>query len=579
MKIILSSIVLLITFCNISNQGKQSIKSADENDKYEVQNVLIKTRDGGTISAIVVKDKGVTASQPVILQYTIYARANDIESLKESVDKGYIGVMAYSRGKHYSPDEIWPYENDANDSYDVIDWISKQKWSDGTVGMFGGSYNGFTQWAATKKLHPALKTIVPYVANRPGMGLPMENNIFINPNYEWVFYVGNNRYLDTIAGNDRQRSREMQNKWWETGVAYKMMDSIDQRPNKWFQRWISHPSFDGYWQKMAPYEKDFAQIDIPVLTIDGYYNDSQNSSLYYLREHYKHNPDAEHYLIIGPYGHFGAQRGGFPKVNGYEVDQEALINTNEITYQWFDYIFKEGVKPKILKDKINYQVMGANEWRSAPAIEKVNNDYLKLYLVDERSEGLYSLKPEKPVGEKYLGQEVDFSDRDNWHNLNYYPDPIILEELNTRRGIFFVSDPMQKSILVNGSFEGEIMASINKKDMDVGITLFELTPSGEYFHLSYIIFRASYAQDISKRNLLNPHVKETIPFANTHFVSKRLEKGSRLVLALDVNKNPFSQLNYGTGKDPSEETIADGKELLEIKWYNDSYVRIPIWKE
>lgn len=576
MKILLSSIVLLFVFCNTSKQKNETANLLI--NKYDIQDILIETRDGATISAIVVKEKGITMPQPVILQYTIYAKGNDVESLMESVDRGYIGIMAYTRGKRYSSSEIWPYEKDANDAYDVIDWISKQKWCDGSVGMFGGSYNGFTQWASAKKLHPALKTIVPYVANRPGMGLPMENNIFINPNYEWAFYVGNNKYLDTIA-NDRQRTREMQNKWWETGVAYKRMDSIDKRPNKWFQRWISHPSFDEYWQKMAPYKEDFAQIDIPVLTIDGYYNDSQNSSLYYLREHNKYNPKAEHYLVIGPYGHFGAQRGGFPEVNGYKVDEEALINTNEITYQWFDYIFKDGDKPKILKDKINYQVMGANEWRSAPSIKEMSNEHLKLYLTDEKSEDFHFLKSEIPKNDKYLNQVIDFTDRDKWHNLNYYPDPIVLDELNTRRGLFFVSEPMSESILINGSFEGEIVASINKKDFDIGITLFELTPNGEYFHLSYIIFRASYAKDITKRNLITPNIKQAIPFTNTHLASKRLQKGSRLVVALDVNKNPFCQLNYGSGKHVSEETIEDGKESLKIKWYNDSYVRIPIWKD
>lgn len=579
MKIILSLFFVFAISCLSRDKSKEALKNEDSKPSYDIQDVLIKTRDGATISAIVVKEKGVTTPQPVILQYTIYARGNDVESLKGSVDKGYIGVMAYSRGKHLSSDEIWPYENDANDAYDVIDWISKQKWSDGEVGMFGGSYNGFTQWAAVKKLHPSLKTIVPYVANRPGMGLPMENNIFINPNYEWAFYVGNNKYLDTIAGNDRQRSRKMQNKWWETGVAYKKIDSIDKRPNKWFQRWISHPSFNEYWQKMAPYKEDFAQIDIPVLTIDGYYNDSQNSSLYYFREHYKYNPKAEHYLIIGPYDHFGAQWGGYPEVNGYKVDQDALINTYQTTYQWFDYVFKNGDKPKILKDKINYQVMGANEWRNSPTIEKMNNEYLKLFLVDEKSEGFYSLKLAKPKKDTYLNQEVDFADRDRWHNLNYYPDPIILDELNTRRGIFFVSEPMKESLLVNGSFEGEIIASINKKDLDIGITLFELTPTGEYFHLSYTIFRASYAQDITNRNLLTPNIKQTIPFTNTHLVSKQLKKGSRLVVALDVNKNPFSQVNYGSGKNVSEETIADAKEPLRIKWFNDSYVKIPVWRD
>ncbi len=579
MKLALNLFIFLLISHNSSSQKKDIALLTNLNDGYHIQDVLIKTRDGATISAIVVKEKGVIAPQPVLLQYTIYARGNDIESLKGSVDRGYIGVIAYSRGKHYSSDEIWPYENDGNDAYDVIDWISKQNWSDGNVGMFGGSYNGFTQWAAAKKSHPALKTIVPYVANRPGMGLPMENNIFINPNYEWAFYVGNNKYLDTIAGNDRQRTRQMQNNWWKTGVAYKKMDSIDERPNKWFQRWISHPSFDEYWQQMAPYQEDFAQIDIPVLTIDGYYNDSQNSSLSYTREHYKYNPKAEHYLIIGPYGHFGAQRGGFPEVNGYKVDQDALINTYQITYEWFDYIFKNGVKPKILKDKINYQVMGANEWRSAPTLEKMNNEYLKLYLVDEKTEGFYSLKSEKQEKEKYLSQVVDFTDRDKWNNNNYYPDPIVLDELNTDSGYVFISEPMQESFLINGSFEGELIANINKKDMDVGVTLYELMPSGAYFHLSYIIFRASYAKDKTERNLLTPDVKETLPFTNTHLVSKQLEKGSRLVIFLDVNKNPFSQLNSGSGKDVSLETIADGEEPLRIMWYNESYVKIPIWKE
>lgn len=579
MKVNLYLIFIFFVGSTIPNTSIADIESSISKGPYDIQDILITTRDGATISAIVVKKKGVTTPQPVILQYTIYVRDNDVESLKESVDHGYIGIIAYTRGKRYSADEIWPYENDANDAYDVIDWISKQKWSDGNVGMFGGSYNGFTQWAAAKKLHPALKTIVPYVANRPGMGLPMENNIYINPNYEWAFYVGNNKYLDTIAGNDRQRSREIQNKWWETGVAYKKMDSIDNRSNKWFQRWISHPSFDNYWQKMAPYQKDFAQIDIPVLSIDGYYNDSQNSSLYYLKEHYKYNPKAEHYLVIGPYGHFGAQKGGFPEVNGYKVDRDAIINTKEITYQWFDYIFKNRAKPEILKDRINYQVMGANEWRSAPSIEEISNNHLKLYLTDEMTQGLHSLNSEKPKYDKYLSQVVDFADRDKWHNLNYYPDPIILNELNTRRGIFFISEPMREPLLINGSFEGELMVSINKKDMDVGITLFELTPTGEYFHLSYIVFRASFAKDITKRDLLTPGRRETIPFSNTHMVSKQLRKGSRLAIALDVNKNPFSQVNYGTGKDVSEETTADGKEPLEIKWFNKSYVKVPIWKD
>lgn len=578
MKILLNLCLILFLGCNSIEKKEDTTLLNDDN--YLIEDVLIETRDGAQLSAIICRKKDNTEPRAVILQSTIYVRdtGRDLKTIKESADRGYVGVIVYARGKRFSPNEIWPYENDANDTYDVIDWISKQKWCDGRVGMFGGSYNGFTQWASLKNPHPALKTIVPYVANRPGMGLPMENNVFINPNYEWAFYVGNNKSLDTIAGNDRQRYKRLMFKWWETGIPYKNIDSLDGVPNKWFQRWTDHPSFDEYWQKMAPYKKDFAQIDIPVLSIDGYYNDSQNSGLYYLKEHYKYNPNAEHYLIIGPYSHFGAQRNGAEEINGYQVDEDALINTNEITYQWFDYIFNEGDKPKKLKDKINYQVMGANEWRSASSLEEMSNDSLKLYLTTERYNDIYSLSNEEPRKSKFLSQTVDFADRETGNN-DYYPDPIIREEMDMSNGFNFISEPLEESIIVNGSFLGNLRVSINKKDFDFGVTLYEVMPDGKLFHLSYIIGRASYADDVENRKLLKPQEVERILFSNTHLVSKKLNKGSRLLVYVNVNKNPFSELNYGTGKTVSEESIEDADEPLEIKWFNDSYVVIPILTE
>jgi putative CocE/NonD family hydrolase len=581
LKTFLNFAVIFLVVLNSFGQQTKVAKQEGLKSAYDIQDsVMIKTQDGAFISAMVIRKKGMTTPKPVIFQYTIYVRdkGRDIKTLKEAADKDYVGVIAYTRGKRFSPSEIFPYENEANDAYDVIDWISKQEWCNGSVGMYGGSYNGFTQWAVCKKMHPALKTIVPYVANRPGMGLPMENNVFINPNYEWSFYVGNNKYLDTIAGNDRQRFRKMQNKWWETGVAYKKLDSIDGSPNRLFQRWISHPSFDEYWQKMAPYGKEFAQINIPVLSIDGYYNDSQNSGLYYVREHNKYNPKANHYLIIGPYSHLGAQREGDAVLNSYKVDSNALINTRKITYQWFDYILKNGAKPEMLKDKINYQVMGANEWRSAPSFDKMANGFLKMYLTDSKSGNFYALNSKKPIQKKYLYQEVNFADRETQNN-DYYPDPIIRKEIDTSNGFVFISEPLEEPMLINGSFLGEIKASINKKDMDIGVTLYEVMPNGDYFHLSYFIGRASYAKDITKRSLLKPNEITSIPFSNTHLVSKQLSKGSRLLVTINVNKNPFSQLNYGTGKEVSDETIEDGKEPLKVKWYNDSFVKIPIWKQ
>ena len=61
-------------------------------------------------------------------------------------------------------------------------------------------------------------------------------------------------------------------------------------------------------------------------------------------------------------------------------------------------------------------------------------------------------------------------------------------------------------------------------------------------------------------------------------MSRRLEKGSRLVMILKVVKESGRQINYGTGKDVSDETIAGAEPPLEITWFAESSIDIPIWR-
>ncbi|WP_329605323.1 CocE/NonD family hydrolase [Undibacterium fentianense] len=545
---------------------------------YELNDKLFfNTADGARLSGMLLKKKNLSTPVPTILQFTIYARPQerDLQTLKDIADRGYVGVIAYSRGKYLSEEAIKPYETDGADARTVIDWISKQTWSDGQVAMMGGSYNGFTQWAASKQLHPALKTIVPIVANRPGMGLPMENNIFINPNYQWAFYVGNQRLLDNKTNDDRQRFREMQFNWWYSGRPYREIDQVDGTSNPWLQTWLQHPSYDRYWQDMAPYGKEFAQITIPVLTIDGYFNDSQVSSLDYLRQHLQHNPQAEHYLVIGPYGHFGAQRGGEKKLNELDIHPAALFDINALTFAWMDYVLKGKQKPSFLKDRVNYFPVGESQWRHAPSLSAMSDHMLRLYLTPDTKHKQHRLTPTLEIQQNYVEQIVDFADRKNSNN-DYYPYPILRNNIDRSNGLIFVSDPFKEDILLNGAFSGELIASINKRDFDFGVTLYELTPEGHYFHLGYVIDRASYLHDPSQRQLLKPNQVTRLPLTQTKLISKRLHKGSRIVVYLNVNKNAFSQINYGTGKDVSDESIGDAKRKLVVKWFAGSYVNLQL---
>jgi putative CocE/NonD family hydrolase len=546
-------------------------------DSVTDEDVLIETPDGATISAFVVRPRDASRKLPAALQFTIYAdRSTALPKALAAANRGYVGVIGFTRGKWKSPNSVVPYEYDGADARAVIDWISRQSWSDGRVGMWGGSYNGFTQWAAAKRLHPALKTIVPYCPNDPGFGLPMNNNVFLTANYGWTFYATNNKQLDNETYSDAKRWRSLPWNWYESGRPFREIDQVDGSPNPWLQRWLKHPAYDDYWQSMTVNGREYAALDIPILAIDGYYDDGHNTAVRRLQEHYKYRPQAEHYLVIGPYDHPGTQAATKPAVlRGYSIDPVAQLDTLDLTFDWFDYIFKGAAKPELLKDKINYQVMGANTWRHAPSIEKMSESVLTLYLDSARDGAVYRLAKTKPPERGSLQMVVDYADRTKV-SAKTYPGEIVTGDLGLSQALAFVSEPFEQPVSVNGLFRATLRGLVNKKDLDLAVVLYEVMPDGKYFYLSYTVQRASYAADMSRRQLLAPNRVATIKLDKTLLVSRQLSKGSRLLVVVDVNRGPFAQVNYGTGKDVSDESVKDAKEPLRVEWFNDSYVEVPI---
>lgn len=559
MQQILKVILFLLTTFAASAQQKNLADSL-----FIIQDsVSIPTKSGIDISAIIVRKKTNTQPLPVVLFYTTYYQSvNDNIFGKRSADRDYVGVIAYARGIRTNLKDYAPYEHEGNDVYDIIDWISKQTWCNGKVGMYGGSYTGFSQWATAKKLHPALKTIVPQVAVMPGFDAPMENNVPFGNILGWA--------NDNIYKN-KPYKRELFFEWFEGGTSFRSLDGLGEQPNPIFQKWLTHPAYDNYWQSMVPTPAEYAKINIPVLSTTGYYDGSQIGAIQYFKLHNKYNKNANHYFVIGPYDHWGGQRKASPNLMGYEIDSIANISMGNLAYEWLDWILKDAKKPELLKDKVSYQVMGTNKWKHVSSLERMSNDTLKFYLNNN-----FILDKKKPKKNLFIKQTIDFKDREKENN--YYTPSIVFDTLDASNGLVFMTKEFEKEFSINGSFAGNLIATINKKDMDISMALYELMPNGKYFFLTRYVGRASYAKDNSKRQLLKSNEKELISFTNTRLISKKINKGSKLVILLNVNKHPFEIINYGSGKDPNDETINDADEPLQIKWHSDSFIKIPIWK-
>jgi len=386
-KVLCGSLLLIVA--SLQTVGKQSAslepKNLSQDTNFIQDNVLIPTRSGVEISAIIVRKESISLPLPAILFYTTYDQgAGDANFGKRSADRDYVGIVAYTRGIKTDLRHYQPYENEATDIYDIIDWISKQPWCDGRVGMFGGSYTGFAQWSAAKNPHPALKTIVPQVAVMPGFDTPMENNVQMTLGFYWPH--------NSIYKKEPVR-QSLPFEWFDEGIAFGAMDSLAGYKSPIFQKWLAHPAYDHYWQSMVPTPEEYANLHIPVLTTTGYYDGSQIGALQYFKRHHQYHKDANHYLVIGPYDHWGGQRRPAPNLMGYEIDSVAQVDMMELAYQWFDYVLKERPKPILLKNKVNYQVMGTNKWRHSATLQAMNNDTLTLYL--DRF-NLVETKPEKP---------------------------------------------------------------------------------------------------------------------------------------------------------------------------------------
>jgi len=559
----------------------------DDRRRYIIEkDIPVRTPDGATVCTLLMRPRGTTGRLPSLLNFTIYSNPYDnLNQARRTTSNGYVGIVGLPRGKGCSPDKPVPYEHDGSDAAALIDWITAQPWSDGRVGMYGGSYEGFTAWAATKRMPKGLKAIMTGAPAAPGIDVPMENNVFWNFVYPWTFYTTNDKALDNATYNDNARWARLNREWYVSGRAYRDLEKIDGTPNPIFDQWIAHPAYDSYWQNVIPYKKEFARINIPVLTTAGYYFGGPGGALYYFQQHYKYNPKAEHYLVIGPYDHLRGHGGTvgvlgenfFKVLAGYELDPVAQLDMPELRYQWFDYVFKRGTKPALLKDKVNYEVMGANVWKHAPSLAAMGNQKLRFHLRAVRAGDAYQLTESKPANDAFITQTVDLADRSDVDRVS--PGGGIVDKvIDTLDSIEFVSDPLLQPIELSGLFSGRLDFITNKKDFDFNILIYELTPTGEYVQLSPYWARASYIRDPSHRQLLTPGKRTQLDFESGRLTSRQFQAGSRVVVLLQGMKGSGMQINYGTGRDVSDETIADAKEKLLIKWFSDSYIDVPVRK-
>jgi putative CocE/NonD family hydrolase len=544
----------------------------DRERRYVVEEIAIPVAPDATVAAVVVRPRtAATETRPTVLEFTLDRSSLDA---REPAAHGYVSVLALAR---IAGDPALrpraPFESEGDDARAVIAWIEGQPWSDGRVGMQGIGYGGFVAWSAAKRLPPALKAIATSDPMAPGIDMPNPNGIYLNSAYRWVY--GILAPFDDEVANDDARWKSIDEDWYRTGRHYRDFPTLPGRARAIFRSWLNHPSYDRFWQKWLPFGDEFAAIDIPVLTVTGYYSAGATAALHYFAQHQQHDPNADHALLIGPFDSRSVEHGASSSVRDLRVDPVARIDPSDARYAWFEHVLRGAERPALVQANVNYQLAGANEWRHAPSLQALESTPLRFYLAASPDGAPHRLSAEKTAAPMALTETLDLRDRAD--TLWRPAQELVLRELEPRGGTLFVTEPFTEPVDLAGRLRGELDFTINKYDVDLVLTLYEQKADGEYvklFEPAYA-FRASYARDRVHRRLLLAGLRQQLPFASDRMVGRTIPAGSRLVLALGINKRADQQINYGGGDDVTAESIDDAAAPVRIRWHEGSFIEIP----
>jgi uncharacterized protein len=269
-------------------------------------------------------------------------------------ERGYTVVIQGTRGRYESEGRHSPLVDDRRDGLDTLDWLRRQPWFDGRLGMWGGSAFGYTQWAIADRLPTP-------PAGRSALMIQISSTRFYD-----MFYPGGAFSLAS-ALFWAVRSRGAEDVWPPEDALRKGFDGLplvdaDNRAAgdiPFFDDWVTHSTRDAYWQ-MVDGDRRAATLQAPVLLMGGWFDPflpGQLADFMDIRRDARPDVAAATRLVIGPWGHAEtvALPGGIRNRN-YRLESLAP------SIPWFDRLLAQ-TPADDRSAPIRLYVMGANTWR------------------------------------------------------------------------------------------------------------------------------------------------------------------------------------------------------------------------
>ncbi|MBI4541086.1 MAG: CocE/NonD family hydrolase [Gemmatimonadetes bacterium] len=534
----------------------------------EVRGQKVAMRDGIRLSVDIYRPDAA-GPFPAILSITPYDNVGSRESGRWWARRGYVMVVADDRGRFDSEGEWDPFgAKHKSDGYDLVEWIAKQPWSSGPVGMVGGSYGGWTQWWTASAAPPSLKAIVPQVAPPDAFeNIPYQNGVLSGWLLDWAAGMSG-RTAQTVDqgpynGWTRRRVRDlMHTPYIEINRVRGMLDS------PWFETWFrANLSTHEYWQAIAYQGREnYAKITVPALNISGWFdvNHPGTPMNYVGMRDYGATPEARRpRLIIGPWIHGVNRR----VVGGVDFGPEAVIDLEGYKVRWFDRFLK-GIDNGVEKDPPVYLfVMGPNRWYGEKDWPLPQTQWTKYHLDSKghanslKGDGvLATAVPSREGFDTYVYDPAHptrdpFSDFPNHNGHIDGPVDARISEIGDDV-LVYSTPPLGEEVEVTGPIEAKLYAATSARDTDWMVRLVDVRPDGYAALLTEGVLRAR-SRDPENEGRFRSDRLSTIEPNRVYEYTIRFwkgtgnvfQKGHRIRIEISSSYYPIYLRNLNTGAD------------------------------
>ena len=472
------------------------------------ETVSLPMRDGVKLRTDVYRDDAVERA-PVVLIRTPYDRTKQKAAAERWVQAGYVFVAQDCRGTRDSEGVLAPYNNEGQDGFDTIEWLTRQAWSNGRVGMIGGSYVGAVQWQAAVENPPGLVVIAPQATwSSFYRNLYLGGAVRLSLISGWI--AGNTPKPDGVTPADMNHA-----------LLRLPLSDVDEAigwPMAWLDAYLAHPEPNGFWTRLD-LTTQLPELQLPVLHVVGYHDFFSRESVdnFVLMQQHARDPATrrQQRLILGPWDHGTI---GKSKVAEVDFGADAALDVGSIQQDWFDRYLKQDAAAQAKPfPPVKYFSMGDNVWRDAQTWPPEGVVATSFFL---HSDGQANTRHGNGRLSRQAPTQEQPADSFKADPANPTPSSPVTETRPLKAAVWgpvdqratedrddvlvYTSDALTEPLTFAGNIEAKLHVSTDTPDADWAVKLIDVHPDGFAPHLARGILRGRYRRSSLKPELMQP---------------------------------------------------------------------------